>query len=112
MWSRNPVPLPQRRVPRDCSLPINIPVGATVPFNIGPFDNRTAGCTTWQLTYNSYTYSALSILVQTAPNAAGGVPGSYSTFTAVSGSNPNTATTQAVTTFGGPTSYFPWVRVQ
>jgi hypothetical protein len=71
-----------------------------------------SGCTTWQIVYNSATYSALSIVVQTAPNAAGGVPGSWSTFTAVTGINPNTATTEAVSTFGGPTSYFPWLRVQ
>jgi len=98
--------------PPDCTLPLNVPTGSTVPFNMGPFDNRTTGCTTWQITYNSVTYSALSIIVQTAPNAAGGVPGSWSTFTAVTGINPNTATTEAVSTFGGVTSYFPWIRVQ
>ena len=102
--------------PPDCTLPINVPVGATLPFNIGPFDNRTTGCTTWQITYNNDTtktgaYTALSIIVQTAPNA-NGVAGAYSTFAAVTGVNPNTATTEAVSTFGGVTSYFPWVRVQ
>lgn len=102
LWGQSP----------DCSLPLNIPTGSTVPFNVGPFDNRTAGCTTWQITYNSTGFSALSIIVQTAPNNAG-VPGSWSTFTPIApSSNPNTATTQAVSTFGGATSYFPWLRVQ
>ena len=100
-----------RAQPPDCTLPINVPVGTAVPFNIGPFDNRTAGCTTWQITYNSTVYSALSLLVQTAPNSSG-VPGSWSTFTAVTGANPNTTITQNVSTFGGVTSYFPWLRVQ
>ncbi len=96
----------------DCFLPVNVPVGSVLPFNIGPFDNRTAGCTTWSFVYNSYTYSALSIVVQTAPNVSAGVPGSWSTFTANTGSNPATNTTSGVATFGGITSYFPWLRIQ
>lgn len=96
----------------DCRLPFNFAVGVSLPANTTAFDNRVAGCTTWQVVYNSYTFSALSLVVQTAPNVSAGVPGSWSTFTAVTGSNPNTNTTSGVATFGGPTSYFPWLRVQ
>lgn len=70
------------------------------------YDNRNVGCTTWTITYMSTGFSAASLVVQTAPDATG-VPGAWSTFTAASGSNPNTAVTQASATFSG---YFPWVR--
>lgn len=105
----------------DCRVPINVPVGATVPYSPAnfTFDNRVAGCTTWQITYNNDTtitnrYTVLSLVVQTAPNA-NGAPGSWSTFAANSPTiNPNTSATQAVSTFGDAATptYFPWVRVQ
>lgn len=91
----------------DCSLVFTF----TTVTSGSPFDNRGAGCTTWTLTYNNTGFSALSLLVQTAPNN-GGAPGSWSTFTPTAGANPNTTTTQNVTQFGGPTSYFPWLRIQ
>lgn len=73
------------------------------------YDNRTQGCTSWTLTYNSYGFSALSLVLQSAPNNSGS-PGSWSTWAGAvsSGSNPNTAVTQAVSEFSG---YFPFVRV-
>ena len=94
----------------DCILPLGLLTTAST--NVGPFDNRTTGCNTWAIDYTSFGFTVLSLVVQTAPNATGNVPGSWSTFTAVTGINPNTATTQAATTFGGTTSYFPWLRVQ
>lgn len=73
------------------------------------FDNRNLGCTAWIIAYSNSGFSAVSLVAQTAPNVAG-VPGSWSTFAALTGtgSNPNTATTSAMTQFFG---YFPWVRV-
>lgn len=80
----------------------------TATGNSNVFDNRSAGCPYFSIAYSSNGFSAESIVVQTAPDA-GGTPGSWSTYTANSGSNPNTATTQASSTFSG---YFPWLRVQ
>jgi hypothetical protein len=73
-------------------------------------NNLAAGCVNWSMSYSSTGFSALNIVVQTAPDAGGGVPGSWSTFTAVTGSNPSTVTTSTVSTYGG-TTYFPFVRV-
>jgi len=71
------------------------------------FDNRTKGCITWTAAYTSTGFSVLSLTVQGAPDASGS-PGAFGTVTAASGSNPNTAITQASTTFS---TYFPWMRL-
>lgn len=71
------------------------------------YDNRNSGCTTWYTAYMSTGFSALSMVTQTAPDVTG-VPGSWSTFTAVTGSNPTTTLTQSSQSFSG---YFPWLRV-
>lgn len=80
----------------------------TTTGNSNVFDNRSAGCPYFAIAYSSNGFSGLSLVVQVAPDA-GGTPGAFSTYTANSGSNPNTATTQATSTFSG---YFPWLRVQ
>ncbi len=80
----------------------------TVPANSAVFDNRSAGCPYFAIAYSSNGFTVESLLVQVAPDA-GGTPGTWVTYTANSGINPNTATTQAFSTFSG---YFPWVRVQ
>ena len=75
------------------------------------FSNLTNGCTTWNLSYANSGFSALSLVLQSAPNN-NGVAGTWVTFagaTLLSGVNPNTATTQAFTWLTG---YNPWVRVQ
>lgn len=79
----------------------------TAAGNSGVFNNLTKGCTNWTVTYNSTGFTGLSLTVQTAPNNSGS-PGTWSTFTAASGSNPSTAITQASATFSG---YFPFLRV-
>lgn len=71
------------------------------------FDNRSAGCPYFAIAYSSSGFATLSIVVQVAPDN-NGVPGAWATYTANSGINPNTAITQAFSTFSG---YFPWVRV-
>jgi hypothetical protein len=102
VWSQTAV-----NVQPDCWLPVSFPAGA----GASQIDNTTKGCTFWIFSYASQGYSVLSIVVQTAPLTSTG-PGSWSTFTAATGSNPNTSTTMAISTFGGSTSYFPWLRVQ
>jgi len=79
----------------------------TAAGNSGVFNNLTKGCTNWTVTYNSTGFSALSLTVQTAPNSSGS-PGTWATFTAATGTNPSTSTTQASATFTG---YFPFLRV-
>ena len=75
------------------------------------FDNRAGSCSTWVVNYYSTGFSALSLVLETAPDN-NGVPGSWSTFTAATGSNPNTTTTSAQSTFGTTTSFYPWVRIR
>lgn len=75
------------------------------------FDNRTQGCTSWIVTYSSFTFAGpLSLALQDAPNAAGSVPGAWVNFagTIVSGINPNTSLVGATTEFRG---YYPWIRI-
>jgi hypothetical protein len=76
-------------------------VGTTQINNLG------AACINWTMSYSSTGFSALSIVVQEAPDN-GGVPGSWVTFTPVTGSNPSTVITSGTSTYG---VYFPWVRV-
>jgi hypothetical protein len=80
----------------------------TAPANSLVFDNRSAGCPYFAVTYSSSGFSALSLVMQVAPDN-NGTPGAWATYTAGAGSNPNTATDQAFSTFSG---YFPWVRIQ
>lgn len=77
--------------------------------NSGQHDNRWVGCTTWTVTYTSSGFTALSLTVQSAPDASG-TPGAWVAWagTILSGVNPNTAITQATAELTG---YYPWVRV-
>lgn len=70
-------------------------------------DNRSGACLSWTFSYYSYGFSALSVIVQNAPDS-NGTPGSFSTFTAATGSNPSTVTTFTQSTY---TNYAPWVKV-
>ncbi len=100
----------------NCLLTFQLPQsGQTVaPFNSPAFDNRFVGCTDFSVTVEvPTTISALSLVVQTAPDNGSGVPGTWSTFTAATGSNPNTLTTGWTATFStGTSAYFAWLRVQ
>jgi hypothetical protein len=73
------------------------------------FDNRSSGCVNWTVTYSSNGFSALSLAFQSASDV-GGAPGPWENFagTVNTGSNPNTNTSQAYTTFTG---YYPWLRI-
>jgi len=73
------------------------------------FSNQRYGCFDWRVIYFVDGFSAISLVVQSAPDSAGN-PGSWSTFvgTVIDGVNPNTATTFASTRLTGSP---PWVRV-
>lgn len=73
-------------------------------------NNISAACLNWTVDYTSTGFSAISLVVETAPNASG-VPGSWSTFTAATGSNPNTSAVGATSTFASGTAYYAFVRV-
>jgi hypothetical protein len=107
--------LAQTKILPDCAIPFSFTAtGSTSNLTCG---NNGLGISSWVFVYSSTGYSALSIVVQSAPDNHG-VPGSWGTFggtvlTSVqypgsSGVNPNTATTSANTGLAG---YFPWVRV-
>ncbi len=82
----------------------------TAAGNIQQFKNVGVFCVNWTFSYSNNGFSALNVIVETAPGSTT-TPGSWSTFgSATTGSNPNTATTSAVTTWTG--QYFPWMRVR
>ena len=92
----------------DCDIPFTF-TAALQRSQITGCAQNTQGVTFWHLTYKNVGFSPLSMVVQTAPDA-GGTPGSWSTFTALTGSNPATSTTGVLAdaTFSG---YAPWVSV-
>jgi len=76
------------------------------------FNNQTRACVNWQVSYFAAGFSAVSVQFESAPNGSTpNVPGTWVAFagTIIGGINPNTAITQATTTFTGS---FPWVRVR
>jgi len=95
---------------QDCSFAFQFTATGTLPGATGQgFDNRNRGCTTWTVTYTSTGFTAVSLVLQSAPSN-GTVAGAWVTFagTTTSGINPNTAITQAASTFTG---YFPFIRI-
>lgn len=105
----------QTRITPDCTIPFTFTTtGSTSNLTCG---NNTQGIANWIMVYSSTGYSALSIVVQSAPDNAG-APGSWATFAGTvltttqypgsSGANPNTAITSANVGLAG---YFPWNRV-
>jgi len=91
----------------DCKVPMGT---FTAVANGANFSNISLGCSYWEFSYTSVGFSAVSVVFQSAPNAAGDVPGVWVTFagTTVSGTNPGTATTQGGANVSG---YYPWLRV-
>jgi len=89
---------------QDCSLSISrSTAGAS-----SAFDNRSSGCLDWTLEYTSQGFTALSIQLESAPDANGS-PGTWVPFGgSVSVSNPLTNPAQGNSGFSG---FFPWVRV-
>jgi hypothetical protein len=91
----------------DCDIPFTFT--ATGRSSLTGCGQNKQGVTFWHLTYSAVGFSALSLVVQTAPDTSG-TPGSWSTFTAASGTNPATSITGVLAdaTFSG---YSPWASV-
>lgn len=92
----------------DCDIPFTL-TGAGQSSSTGGCAQNLQGVVTWEMTYQSDGFSGLSILVQQAADSNGS-PGSWMTFTAATGSNPNTSTT-GLNAQSGYTGQSPWVRV-
>lgn len=94
----------------DCK--INFTFTATGRQPAAGFTNGTPsepGCVTWTIVYYSTGFSALSLRLDSAPDASG-VAGSWGAFggTTLAGTNPQTTTTQNYFVGQG---YFPWMSV-
>jgi len=78
------------------------------------FSNRSKNCYDWRVSYQSQGFSAVSLIIESAPDV-NGVPGTWVTFTVpevtnpIQGVNPNTNTTQASTQFRGAPA---WIRAR
>lgn len=92
------------QVSPDCVI---IGSGLTATGRSPVFDNRKLACNTWVLSYSVSGASGVSVELDTA-NDANGIPGSWSAFAPVTGSNPGTSTTTNQATFAG---YQSWVSV-
>jgi len=79
-------------------------------------DNRTTGCTTWNISAVSTGFASFTVALQSAPNTTvSGAPGTYVTFlnqTLILGSNPIVSAVLGGVGFGWLTGYNPWVRVK
>ena len=78
------------------------------------FDNRTTGCTTWNLSYTNVTLTNASVTLQSAPNTSTGVPGTWATYanqTVINGTNPLVIAGTPAAGFAWVVGYNPWVRV-
>jgi len=104
----------QTKVAPDCQIPFAINNANLVTNsynNLASSPNTGVPCPNWKLDYSSTGYSAISLVVEDAPDSSGS-PGTFVTFAGSivgTGINPNTSITSASTKFTG---YFPWMRVR
>lgn len=105
--ARGQTPAPN---PPDCVIFVN---NFTAAGSTATFPNYFTACQSWTFQYTSVGFSGLTVTVQSAPAATATTPGSWVTYagTVVTGSNPNTSTTGAVTTFKNGTVDIPFIRV-
>lgn len=106
----SPAALAQTRqiIQPDCVIDFVFTAAGQTAGGAGTCGNNVAGVYEWRITYKSTGFSALSLVVQSAPDNTG-APGAWVNFVGtLVGSNPNTATTQATTDLAG---FNPWVRV-
>jgi hypothetical protein len=99
----------QTKISPDCDIQFTLTGAGSSPTTAGSCAQNLQGVRFWAVIYQSNGFSALTLTMQEAPDS-NGVPGSWSTFTAASGTNPMTSTTglNADTTY---LDYAPWVRV-
>jgi hypothetical protein len=97
------------KVAPDCDIPFTLTGAGSSSTAAGSCAQNLQGVRFWSVIYQSNGFSGLTLTMQEAPDS-NGVPGSWSTFTAASGTNPMTSTTgvNADTTY---LDYAPWVRV-
>ena len=100
----------------DCLIFFHFTVtGQTSPTspNLG-LDNRTNGCTTWNVSFTSVTLTNATITLQSAPNTSTGVPGAWVTYlnqVVLTGTNPLTIAATPAAGFTWVVGYNPWVRI-
>jgi hypothetical protein len=102
-----------QNVPRpDCIIDVTLTAAGQSAGGAGTCGVNINGVYEWRLTYKSSGFTALSLIVQSAPPDAGGVctAAAWVAFagTIETGVNPNTATTSASSSFKG---FEPCVRV-
>lgn len=100
--------------PPDCVVFISMTADGSGTLASSTFDNRTWQCESWTVGYQAIGTGALTTLdVQSAPVAAGGVAGTWATYpgTVVTGINPNTSSTGAVTELSNGAVVTPFMRV-
>jgi hypothetical protein len=103
---------PVSSVQADCGKFLQPAITTAGTFNSATVDNRFAACDGWVVTYSSFGFATVSVLLQSAPLTTAGAAGTFVSFagTIVTGSvNPTTATNQGEIR---ATGYFPYVRVQ
>lgn len=94
----------------DCTIDFIFSAVAVGTTGTVQYDNRQDGCTVWALAYTSTGFTVEQLEFQSSPDLTG-APSAFVTFagTLVSGINPNTAITQAESSWTG---YYPWVRMK
>jgi len=79
-------------------------------------NNLSTGCTTWNVSFSSQGFTAVNVVLQSAPNTtAAGAPGTYVTYlnqTVTSGTNPLIGSSAGAAGFAWIVGYNPWVRVK
>jgi hypothetical protein len=108
---------PVTSVQADCQKFMS-PIVTAGTFFSATVDNRQAACDGWTVTYSSFGFATVSVLLQDAPLTTAAAAGTFVTYggTIVTGfSNPATSTTSGeIRTAGATTTgvYFPYVRVR
>lgn len=95
----------------DCIIDITLTAAGQTAGGQGTCGFNTNGVYEWRLNYKSSGFTAVSLVVQSAPPDVNGqclIPTWVAFAGTVTGANPNTATTQASTNFVG---FYPCVRV-
>jgi hypothetical protein len=109
-FAATPAAAQGQRVQPDCVIDFSLTAAGQTQGGLGTCGTNLNGILQWTVTYKSTGFSVLSLRVESAPDAGGGVPGAWGAFagTLVNGINPNTSITAASAQFSG---FQPFVRV-